>query len=211
MEFRCAKNENLTEWGAPDYIYPVYFYRGLQYDPVRPRKDTDGKWYSAWANDGCNGTNQWGKTPADNLKRLPCKPRGQLELLVSNALHGGTANWRQLPPLFTTNVTKSGALESPGAITGDFVTPGYFGGLRGDPDGGKTRVVTQNLFGSSFSACPGRICPSAGPTFWVGRQVAGGQFELYCDLQYKCQLFWELSIGNVEIMEKLTLKTTILC
>ena len=70
---------------------------------------------------------EWGATPADNLKKLPCKPGGQLELLVSDALHGSKANWKQLPPLFTTNVTKSGELESPGAITGEFVTSGYFG------------------------------------------------------------------------------------
>lgn len=91
---------------------------------------------------------------------------GQLELLVSDALHGPKANWKQLPPLFTTNATKSGMKESPGAITGEFVTSGYFGGLSGDPDGGKTRVVTQNR---------------AGPTYWVGKQVAGGQFEAYWD------------------------------
>ena len=88
------------------------------------------------------------------------------QLLVSDALHGPKANWKQLPPLFTTNATKSGMKESPGAITGEFVTSGYFGGLSGDPDGGKTRVVTQNR---------------AGPTYWVGKQVAGGQFEAYWD------------------------------
>ena len=60
--------------------------------------------------------------------------------------------------MFTTNVTKSGAKESPGAITREFVTSGYFGGLPGDPDGGKTRVVTQN---------------NAGPTYWVGKQEPG--------------------------------------
>ena len=75
MEVRCAKNSNLTSWGPPEFIYDAYFYRGLPYDPVRPWKDTDGKWYSAWSTDGCNGTNQWGATPAGNLKKLPCHPR----------------------------------------------------------------------------------------------------------------------------------------
>lgn len=153
MEVRCAKNSNLTEWGAPEFIYDAYFYRALPYDPVRPWKDTDGKWYSAWSTDGCNGTNQWGPTPADNLKKLPCKPGGQLELLVSDALHGSKANWKQLPPMFTTNTTKSGALTQSGVITGEFVTSGYFGGLSGDPDGGKTRVVTQNRAGTHLSPC----------------------------------------------------------
>ena len=77
MELRCAKNENLTEWGEAEFIYPAYFYRALLYDPVRPWKDTNGKWYSAWSTDGCNGTNQWGATPAGNLKKLPCESGGQ--------------------------------------------------------------------------------------------------------------------------------------
>ena len=37
---------------------------------VRPWKDTDGKWYSAWSTDGCNGTNQWGPTPASESSNL---------------------------------------------------------------------------------------------------------------------------------------------
>jgi hypothetical protein len=49
----------------------AYYYRGLPYDPVRPWKDTDGKWYSAWSTDGCNGTNQFGPTPAENRPGPP--------------------------------------------------------------------------------------------------------------------------------------------
>ena len=44
LELRCAKNANLTEWGEPEYIFPVYYFRGLPYDPTRPWKDKDGKW-----------------------------------------------------------------------------------------------------------------------------------------------------------------------
>ena len=33
-----------------------------------------------------------------------------------------------------------------GSITREFVTSGYFGNLEGDPDGGSTRVVTQNNY-----------------------------------------------------------------
>ena len=29
LELRCAQNDNLTKWGPPDYIFPVYYYRGL--------------------------------------------------------------------------------------------------------------------------------------------------------------------------------------
>ena len=55
---------------------------------------------------------------------------------------------------------------SHGAITREFVTSGYFGGLSGDPDGGATRVITQN---------------NAGPTYWVGTQKNGGKFTAYWD------------------------------
>ena len=69
--------------------------------------------------------------------------------------------WMQLPAMFTTNVTTSGKISTPSAITREFVTSGYFGGLSGDPAGGKTRVVTQN---------------NAGPTYWVGNQANGSAF-----------------------------------
>ena len=40
---RCATNEKLTNWSAPIWMFPVYYYRPLPYDPVRPWKDADGK------------------------------------------------------------------------------------------------------------------------------------------------------------------------
>ena len=40
MEIRCAVDSNLTKWGPPEFIYPLYFYRGLPYDPVRPWRET---------------------------------------------------------------------------------------------------------------------------------------------------------------------------
>ena len=40
--------------------------------------------------DGCNGTNQWGPTPADNLKKL--LTRWATRASVSDALHGSKAN-----------------------------------------------------------------------------------------------------------------------
>jgi len=68
--------------------------------------------------------------------------------------------------MFTTNVTCSGGECTHGQIEAEFVTSGYFGGVTGDPDGGATRVVTQNR---------------AGPTYWVGKQKNGGTFEAYWD------------------------------
>eukprot|EP00662_Eupelagonemidae_sp_cell21_P055639 gene55639-17919_t len=106
--------------------------------------------------DGCNTT----------TRKTPCAAGGRLDLYASPALRGAKAAWRYVGPMFTTNTTASGDKKSPGAITREFVTSGYFGGVPGDPDGGKTRVVTQN---------------NAGPTFWVGQQANGGEFTPYWD------------------------------
>jgi len=161
LELRCATDgANMTQWGPSEFILPFYYFRGLPYDPTRPWKDSDGKWYVAMSTDGCNAS-----------KARPCPAGGRLDLFTSPALRGADADWTQLLAdeggMFTTNMTVSGAVRSPGAITGEFVTSGYFGGLPGDPDGGRTRVVTQNR---------------AGPTFWVGKQEAGGKFEALWDV-----------------------------
>ena len=42
------------------YLYDVFFYRALPYDPVRPWKGTDGQWYSTIAVDACNTTKHHG-------------------------------------------------------------------------------------------------------------------------------------------------------
>lgn len=144
MELRCSTNgETMTNWTDPIWMYPIYYYRALPYDPVRPWKDYDGLYYSAWSTDGCNST----------TKQVPCAKGGQLEILVSDTLYGKNANWKQLEPMFTTNTTKSGKLVETGSITREFVTSGYFGNLEGDPDNGLTRVVTQNNYKPTFWVC----------------------------------------------------------
>ena len=153
MEIRCAANDNLTRWGAPEYLFPIYYYRHLPYDPPRPWHDKDGKWYLAWSSDGCNET----------TRALPCAAGGRLELLSAPSLRGP---WTQLPPMFTTNTTCSAGQCQAGALDGEFVTTGFIGGLPGDPDGGASRVVTQNR---------------GGATFWVGAQANGGKFQPYWD------------------------------
>jgi len=153
LEVRCAKNAELTEWGENQYLFPFYYYRSLPYDPVRPWKDTDGKWYAAMSTDGCNAT----------TRKTPCAAGGRLDLFTAPKFDGP---WTQLPAMFTTNTTKSGTKFNPNAITREFVTSGYFGGLTGDPANGATRVVTQN---------------NAGPTFWVGKQANGSAFEPFWD------------------------------
>lgn len=152
LELRCAKNRNLTEWGEPEYLFPVYYYRALPYDPVRPWKDNDGKWYVALATDGCNST----------TKKLPCEAGGQLDLWKANVFKGP---WTHVGPMFTTNTEKSGTHEAAN-IKAEFVTPDYIGGLPGDPMDGRTRVAFQSGYWT-------------GTSFWVGQQENGGQFDPY--------------------------------
>jgi len=156
LEVRCALNDDLTEWGPNQYIYPVYYYRALPYDPVRPWIDTDGRWYSALSTDGCNGT----------TRAMPCQAGGRLDLFVADKFDGP---WTQLEvPLFETNTTLRG-WDNPQYITGEFVTSNFFGNLTGDPDAtGSTRVVTQN---------------QGGATYFVGQQAGGpgSAFEAYWD------------------------------
>jgi hypothetical protein len=67
LEIRCSKNEFLTEWSDPIYLFDMFYYRALPYDPVRPWIDADGKWYSAMSTDGCNST----------TKKTPCAAGGR--------------------------------------------------------------------------------------------------------------------------------------
>eukprot|EP00966_Prymnesium_polylepis_P212827 4928947-Prymnesium_polylepis.1 len=69
LEVRCATNESMIEWGEPQWLAPIYFYRALPYDPVRPWRDYDGKWYFGLSTDGCNTT----------TRQLPCTAGGQLD------------------------------------------------------------------------------------------------------------------------------------
>ncbi len=105
------------------------FYRALPYDPVRPWKE-GGYWYHI---PPCRQT---GAT----TKKLPCSAGGQLDLYRSKQLRFG---WEHIGALFTTNTTINGSIASEN-ILAEFVTSNYIGGIPGDPNGGLTRVVTQN-------------------------------------------------------------------
>eukprot|EP00935_MAST-01C_sp_MAST-1C-sp1_P000043 g43.t1 len=132
LEIRCATNDFLTDWSDPIWLYDMFYYRALPYDPVRPWIDTDGSWYSAMSTDGCNST----------TKKRPCAAGGRLDLWKSPALHGDKMNWTYIRPMFTTSET----VNSKTAISAEFVTSGYFG----FGDGGTTRVVTQNNAGPTY-------------------------------------------------------------
>jgi hypothetical protein len=133
IELRCALNDNLTAWGPPEYIYDFYFNRGLPFDPVRPWKDSNGLWYATISADSCN-TTEGG-----------CSLGGREYIYTSPVLHGPGTNWQMLEtPLFSTSFT---VLTAVNGLTqhGEFVTAGYFGALTGDPRGGSTRCLTNNL------------------------------------------------------------------
>jgi hypothetical protein len=136
LELRCATNANLTAWGPPEYPlgYTFFFNRPLPYDPVRPWKDSDGQWYATISADSCNATEGG------------CAAGGREYLYTSPALRGPSASWRQLPqPLYASNWTVFTGTLGLGQH-GEFVTAGYFGALPGDPRGGATRCLTNNLF-----------------------------------------------------------------
>ena len=154
LELRCATDANLTAWGPSEYLYPVYFYRSLPYDPIRPWRDLDGKWYSVISTDACNAT----------TKSLPCAAGGQLDMWTSDALHGPDANWRHLGALFTTSldVLPSAHLRK------EFTTSNFFGGIPGDPLDGRTRVITN-----------GGAAEDGGSTeYYIGTQEPGSKFVL---------------------------------
>ena len=151
LELRCARNANLTDWGEPEYLFPVYYNRPLPYDPVRPWIDDDGAWYVALSADGCNVSEA----------KMPCPRGGALHLWTSPKLHGAGADWQHLGEMLVTNRTPLDRSE-----TAEFVTSDFFGNLQGDPRGGATRIVTNN----------GGTVNSGSPIFYMGVQANGSKF-----------------------------------
>ena len=152
LELRCAEDDNLTKWSAPEYIFPFYYNRKLPYDPTRPWIDTDGKWYATISTDGCN---------TSFANRGTCAAGGALQLYTSPKLRGAGANWTYVSPMIVTNKTP---LDD--SVTAEFVTSGYFGNVPGDPRGGLTRVVTNN----------GGKANGGSPIFYLGLQANGSKF-----------------------------------
>ena len=132
LELRCASSNNLTGWSDPEYIFWFYFNRNLPYDPVRPWRDSDGKWYATISADACN------------LTTTPCQKGGAEYLLSSPALRGPRANWQLLGTLFESNYTVLTPFDPTKVVQEEFVTAGYIGNISGDPRGGATRCLTNN-------------------------------------------------------------------
>ena len=189
LELRCALNDKLTQWSGPIWLYDVFYYRFLPYDPVRPWVDTDGLWYSTISTDGCNATNSTSLPAAHRAAKGAAKgaaaaaarshaaadrtPGEQADAgggSKSGSIYckeGGRLDLWRSPALRgnASNWTYVGpmfttARSSQGnQITKEFVTTGYFG----FGDGGATRVVTQNAKGANY---------------WIGTQSNGSNFTV---------------------------------
>ncbi len=133
LELRCAQDARLTSWSAPEYLFPVYFYRALPFDPSRPFIDHDGNWYVTISTDGCNAT----------TKTDPCAAGGQLDLWTSPALRGARARWRHLGSMFTSSHTALTHHGDHNVENKEFVTVDYIGSMPGD-ETGRVRVIVNN-------------------------------------------------------------------
>jgi len=153
MEVRLAKDEYLTEWGDPVYLFNMSFYRGIPYDPARPWIDSDNNWYMLVSTDACNQTTQ----------SVPCEGGGAATLYVStNKLHDKDSNWKRVGDMYSSPHT-----VIPNArLTKEFVTIDYIGALANDPNGGETRVLFNNVGGNGG----GEGCCSGTTSYTVGLQ-----------------------------------------
>lgn len=155
LELRCATSPGaatrLDNFSAPEYLFWFAFNRNLPYDPVRPWVDADGAWYATIAADACNAT------------ALPCAGGGALYLFTSPALRGPAAAWRPAGVLFASNWTVLTPHDPTAVVTAEFVTPDYVGALPGDPRGGATRCVTNNVFDAGLGGTTAYFCGTQRP------------------------------------------------
>ena len=129
------------------------FNRNLPYDPVRPWKDSDGRWYAVISADACNST-------------VPCAGGGALYLFSSPRLRGAGADWKpvaETPIMFASNWTVLVQNDPSAVESNEFVTSGYFGALPGDPRGGATRCFTNNVFNAGFGGTTAFFCGTQAP------------------------------------------------
>lgn len=165
----CAKNAALTEWGEPEILFPVNFWKGLPYDPIAPWRDEDGRWYATIALDACNATGHAAGSKGRPVgKPFPdggfCARGGELDLWTSPVMHGPKAHWTHITqPMFVSNVD----VLPQARHTDEFVTPNFFGGIPGDPRGGRTRVLTNNA-----------MVDNGTTEYYIGLQANGSAFDL---------------------------------
>lgn len=159
LELRCAKDKNLTEWSDPIWLFDVFFYRGIPYDPARPWKE-DGRWYQIISTDACN----------DTTRHSPCDEGGRLDLWSSPVLK--TTEWKYHGHMFTSNKT----VVPSGHLTKEMVTIDYLGNMPGDPDGptGDNRYFFNNVGGNGG----GVGCCSGTTAYFKGKQRKSDPFKV---------------------------------
>lgn len=139
LELRCANitgsSNNTMQFQPPEFLFDVYFAKNLAFDPVRPWRGQDGRYYAVIAGDACNDTRSTlGK----------CDLGSSALLWSSPALRGARASWRHEGSLLSTNRSVFQREDHGGKPatrrTVEFITPTYFGGLIGDTPEADTRV-----------------------------------------------------------------------
>ena len=167
MEIRCAKNDNLNEWGDPIYLFNVSYYRPVPYDPPRPWKDLDGNWYMLLSLDACNGTTDG----------VPCAEGAAVGIFKgTDRLHGKGARWERLGTFYKTNKT----VIKEGHQTRETTTAAFAGAFFGDPYNYTTRVLFNNPGGNGG----GEGCCDGNTDYTVGKAKNGGPFVPYEDVNY---------------------------
>ena len=122
----------------------------MAFDPMA-WKDEDGMVYNLYiavATDACNST----------TRTEPCVDGQSIDLWRAPKLHSPPAAWEELGSMFT---TRDDYLQK-NSRRGEMVTLSYTGHIKGDPRGGKTRLLTNN------------ICH--GCTYYLGVQSSGSRF-----------------------------------
>jgi len=162
LELRCAKDANLTEWSDPIWLFDVFFYRAIPYDPARPWKE-DGRWYQIVSTDACN----------DTSRVSPCAEGGRLDLWSSETLK--TTEWQYHGNMFTSNKT----VIPSGHLTKEMVTIDYLGNMPGDPKGAEsdTRFFFNNVGGNGG----GEGCCSGTTSYFKGQQRRSDPFDVNFD------------------------------
>jgi hypothetical protein len=143
----AAKNENLTRWESHHYPFNPGEYRAMAFDPQAWRDD-DGMTYIAVASDGCNST----------TRTSPCVDGSAIYLWRAPQLLSPPNLWEALGAMM---LTRDDAMIK-NTSRGEMVTPSFTGKFQGDPRGGRTRLLTNN------------VCH--GTTYFLGVQANGSRF-----------------------------------
>ena len=172
----CATDNSLSRWSGHWYPFNPREYRGMAFDP-QAWKDEDGMYYIAVATDGwcvracvcmrdhCvvvpSPSPQSIRLLArsnSTTRKVPCVDGMSIYLWRAPRLLAASTEWESLGPMFN---TRDDAMIK-NTSRGEMVTPSFTGRIAGDPLGGRTRLLTNN------------VC--AGTSYYLGTQANGSHF-----------------------------------